>query len=383
MLSDLIIPSQESTSNYQKLDSSLPFSEYITQCQKLISERRLDLKQKKGDPKQIIDANSPYELHPTHFTNQSEKCGVILIHGLWDSPFTLKEIAIRLQNNGILCRGILLPGHGTRPTDLQKTCYQDWIDTVRYAVDSLQQQVEKVYLIGYSAGATLSIYQALSQQNIAGLVALAPAIRINPLVDLIFNWHYFTKWLSRRSTWIYVEEENDYAKYRSIGFNPAFQIFKLTQALKKRYKHQSLTCPLLMVASEDDETISASAAMQFFKKTTSTHNQFILYSTKHKKKDDNRIELRNSAYPQLNIKNFSHVALPFSPENTHYGMHGDYSNASHPADHVIYGAYNRVTERFYNQFQHLGLSNNYKRELTYNPDFDFLADKIVTFIKHN
>ncbi len=66
----------------------------------------------------------------------------------------------------------------------------------------------------------------------------------------------------------------------------------------------------------------------------------MLYAAENLKHPDSRILMRNSYYPDLNIVNFSHVCIPFSPQNPHYGQQGDYYKASHLDEHCYYGAYN-------------------------------------------
>lgn len=41
--------------------------------------------------------------------------GILLVHGLGDSPWSFSDIAQSLAANGILVRTVLLPGCGTQP----------------------------------------------------------------------------------------------------------------------------------------------------------------------------------------------------------------------------------------------------------------------------
>src|SRR5579862_7185111 len=224
-----VIPNEPSLSHLN-LDGDLSFSQYINQCRAMIQERRTDLLNQNAN--NIINANCPFELYPQNplIHNNRMKYGALLIHGLWDSPFSLKDVGLRLQDKGILSRAVLLPGHGTRPSDLHQVSYQDWIQTVAYGINSLQSEVEQIYLIGYSAGAALSIYHALNEKNnIAGIILLSPAIRVQFFMDIVFSLHQLSRWAVKQKEWIFFEDEIDYAKYRSIGFNPALQIYTLTK----------------------------------------------------------------------------------------------------------------------------------------------------------
>jgi len=385
MFSNLSIQLNEETIHYPILDSELPFSEYIARSRSLIKSRRPDLQQANNNihTKQIIDANSPYELNPDDpiRTGNRLKYCALLIHGLFDCPFSLRDIGSYLQRNGIFSRAILLPGHGTMPSDLLSVSYHDWIQAVRYGVETLRKEVEQIFLIGYSTGAALSLYHALQDTQISGLILLAPAIKIKVPIDIIFNWHRLTRLFSKHKEWLYLEDEFDYAKYRSIAFHPVNQVSDLTSIVEALQQRHSLTHPIFMVTSREDETISSHMAIDFFSNLSNQNSRLLLYTSCEHTYPDQRIHPRITHYPDLNIKHLSHVSLLFDPNNFHYGKQGDYSYASHPnTDEFIYGAYNRIEVKLYELLHKLGLIRKRRRELTYNPDFDFMAKEITKFI---
>ena len=66
-----------------------------------------------------VDGNSPYELEPkgdnTAGKQKRWRRGILLIHGLSDSPYCMRHLAKCFQRNGFRVKAILLPGHGTQP----------------------------------------------------------------------------------------------------------------------------------------------------------------------------------------------------------------------------------------------------------------------------
>lgn len=367
--------------HYPISDSILPFTEYITKTRHIIASRRPDLqKNSLTNASMVLNANSPFELQPVSKSN-GIKYGALLIHGLFDCPFSFRDIGQHLQTQGILSRAILLPGHGTKPSDLLHVTYHDWIQAVRYGIETLKRDVDQIYLIGYSTGAALSVYHALQDTQIAGVVLLAPAIRIKSPVDTIFSWRYLVKWLSQNRQWIYREEEIDYAKYLSIAFNPVTQVNNLTEVIDELHHHRPLYCPVLMVMSREDETVSSHMAIDFFSTLPNQKNRLLLYTSYDHRYPDARILPRLTHYPDLHTYHFSHVAIPFAPHNQHYGQHGDYKYASRINEHEItYGAYNRIEENSFDLLYQLGLIKQKRRQLTYNPDFDYMANMISQFI---
>lgn len=362
------------------IDGNPVFSDYITRCRECIAKRRTDLSD--SNQNLILKANTPFELTPlkSNLNTKHFKYGALLIHGLLDSPFSLLEIGQRLQKEGVLCRSILLPGHGTVPEDLMHVTYQEWIDTVSYGINTFKNQVDELFLIGYSTGAALAAYHALSSDNIAGIIMLSPAIRIKAPVHIVAAWHNFRKHISKNNKdWIHKEKEVDYAKYRSVCFNGYNQVAKLANILHEIGSKKVLSTPLLEILSEEDETISASAALKHFSKLHNPRNRLLIYGAKQKNYHDARITYRPSYYPDLRIHHFSHVAIPFSADNPHYGRHGDFIYASHSED-AIYGGYNKLEVKFLTHLKKLGLVKHLRNELTYNPDFDYMMNAIVEFI---
>jgi len=355
-------------------DYNMSFDEYIERCKTLIHER-FD-KNKYPSLDHIVECNSPYEIKPTHATNST---GVLFIHGLLDSPFTLRELATECAKAGMLCRSVLLPGHATTPEDLNEVHYKNWINTVSYGVKSLAKEVDRIFLVGYSMGATLSLYHIHHQHNIAGLVIIAPAIKIKFPADPLFRLTPYVKYWEKHA-WIKVEDEIDYTKYRSLPYHAVFQLYKLTHKINTK---KPINCPLFIITTRNDETISTDAAIALFKTNDKPQNKLLLYTTQFHYPDDARIIERNSYLPEQNIVHFSHRSLPFSKNNSHYGIHGDYSLASHPKKNIQYGAYIGLLGVYYNVLHSLYLTDKIRQELTYNPDFDFMSKELVDFIKHS
>ncbi|RDI42822.1 Thermostable monoacylglycerol lipase [Aquicella lusitana] len=387
MFDNLSATLSSSMINYPISDSSLPFSDYIARSRAIIAERRaaFSLFETEGqalDPTTIIDANSPFELRPSTSTQGRIKYGALLIHGLLDCPFSLLDIGQRLQKEGILSRAIVLPGHGTVPQDLLQVSYHDWLQAVRYGVESLKREVDHIFLVGYSTGAALSVYQALQDKHVQGIILLSPAIRIKAPVDIVVGWHQVMKTISRNSlAWVCQEREIDYAKYKSVALNPVNQVTKLTMVLRELRQHRPLHTPMLMIISHEDETISSHHAIDFFSSQHHENSSLLLYTAGDQSFSDPRILPRRSHYPELSINHFSHVSIPFSPDNRHYGQNGDYVHASRPrSNEVFYGAYNRIEEKLYDSLYQAGVIKRRRLELTYNPDFNFMAEKILHFI---
>lgn len=357
--------------DYSIHDFNLKFDDYIAKNKKIIANHCMT-------PAWKIDLNAPYELRPE---KSNPNCGALLIHGLLDTPFIMHDLGKHLQSNGLMVRSVLLPGHGTVPGALLNIKFQDWIQTVRYGVTSLKKEVDQVFLMGFSTGAILSIYEALENpEKIAGVILLAPAFKINTPLDFITNWHRYISWCLPRTCWANIGLENDYTKYQSLAFNAIYQVYQLAKLIRSK---RTLACPIFLIATEDDPIVLTTTSLHYFQKTTNPLNQFLLYSSNHPHYADKRITIRNSSYQELHIKNFSHVALPVSPNNFHYGKKGDYPYASHVDDDHdhLYCAMSEPEKLIYNFLYDRKILKLKHQRLSFNPDFDFLAGEISQFVE--
>lgn len=373
--------------NYPITDCNLPFTEYINKSRIIIQERRLDLDQPKARNELIIDVNSPFEMYPAPAAKPANKLkyGVLMIHGLLDSPFSFQEIAAKLQTKDILCKSILLPGHGTKPDDLLSISCQEWVQALHYGVHNLKKEVDHVFIAGYSTGAALAVLQAFEDKNLSGIILLAPAIHIKAPMYLVHLYHFLKRTFHLKNCdWINRESEINYAKYISIPFNAVKQVALLTDKIKHLRSRHTVHCPIFMCTTYNDETICTRRAMNFFNSYHHTESKLILYSPEKKSYRDARIMLRPSRYPEYKVKDISHISLPFSPNNFHYGQRGDYEFASHINNNkFVYGAYDPINIDIRTLLYKWKIASTKMRTLTYNPDFDFMAEEIATFILKN
>ena len=129
-----------------------PFSEYVATAERALGKGR---SQHDGATARNYIAETkavlPFE------GNRAERCagsghtaGALLVHGLTDSSFVMRDVAQVLQSypSCLLIRAIVLPGHGTVPGDLLETRYQDWLKTLEYGINSFKGTVQELYQIG-------------------------------------------------------------------------------------------------------------------------------------------------------------------------------------------------------------------------------------------
>jgi carboxylesterase len=116
---------------------------------------------------------------------------VLFVHGFTASPSEMRTMAeFMAQRTGWRCKGILLPGHGTRVEDLQDTRAEDWVRAAENAYEELAKDSRHVLLVGLSMGAVLCCHVASRRSGdsrLRGLILMAPAFGITPARALLLR----------------------------------------------------------------------------------------------------------------------------------------------------------------------------------------------------
>ena len=85
---------------------------------------------------------------------------VVLLHGLTDSPYSLRHIARRYAADGFTVIAIRLPGHGTVPAGLSDVQWEEWMAATRLAVREARRRsgpTAPLHLVGFSNGGALAV----------------------------------------------------------------------------------------------------------------------------------------------------------------------------------------------------------------------------------
>jgi alpha-beta hydrolase superfamily lysophospholipase len=225
-----------------------------------------------ADPRQWQpDWNRTFELAPVQ-----PRGGVLLLHGMSDSPYSLRAVGQALHREGYHVVGLRLPGHGTTPSGLRHVRWQDMAAAVRLAMDHLARALGErpIHVIGYSTGATLALDYSLDaldgrvSPEPASLVLLSPAIGIHSAAAL-------AGWKRRASAapglgnlrWLVVEPEFDPYKYNSFATAAGEQVHRLTRLVAQRIANRARADalagfpPTLVFKSNADATVTNQAVV--------------------------------------------------------------------------------------------------------------------------
>jgi alpha-beta hydrolase superfamily lysophospholipase len=251
--------------------------------------------------------------------------GVLLLHGLSDSPYSLRVLGERLHAEGYTVVWLRIPGHGTSPSALANVSWKDWTAAVKIAVCGLRDLLPEgtpLVLGGYSNGGALSVHYALSSINDTELpkanaiVLFSPMLGINPMARITRLYHMVAMISgNQKSQWSSINAEIDPFKYSSWPMNGNVQAWAVTQAvermlvaLEKSGRMNEMPPVLAMQSVVDSTVVVPKLITVLFDRLESESNELFLF-------DINRVDwlsnLLNRSFEQAVAPKLQRTDLPY------------------------------------------------------------------------
>ncbi len=184
--------------------------------------------------------NRSYRLTPT-----PPRGAALLMHGLTDSPYSMKALAESLYAKGFDVTVLRLPGHGTLPSMMLEMSHRDWVAAMKLAARDVAARTEAgqpFYIGGYSTGGTLALLYALESLDDPALrrpdrvLLLSPAIELTPvavLANIIDVASVVPLPVLEKVRWQEIASEFDPYKFNSFPVNASRQVNRATRALAR------------------------------------------------------------------------------------------------------------------------------------------------------
>jgi len=220
------------------------------------------------------DWNRSYQLLP----KGKPRGAVVLLHGLTDSPYSLRHFAVDYQQKGYVVVAIRLPGHGTVPAALTQTEWEDWMAATRLAVREAHRRIPAgapLQIMGFSNGGALAMKYALDALEDPALPAPGRLILISPMIGVSSYARYaglagLPSLLPAfaQSAWLSILPEFNPFKYNSFPVKAARQSWLLTRALQSQLHREqdshllNKLPPVLTFQSVADATVSTPAVVR-------------------------------------------------------------------------------------------------------------------------
>ncbi|MCX8958697.1 alpha/beta hydrolase [Erwinia psidii] len=281
------IPQELSSSQLDRSD----WATYLQNEQDIFADMQRNVTRKisNGSPESLnrYAENSP--VYPPHFATNwnrsyellpqgTPRGAVVLLHGLTDSPYSLRHFALDYQQKGYVAVAIRLPGHGTVPAALTRVGWQEWMAATRLAVREARQRIPAgapLQIMGFSNGGALAMKYALDALEhptlpvpnrlilISPMIGVSPYARYAGLAGLPSLLPAFA-----RSAWLNILPEFNPFKYNSFPVRAARQSWLLTSILQTQLhrmqhnKRLDQLSPVLTFQSVADATVSTPAVVR-------------------------------------------------------------------------------------------------------------------------
>ena len=242
-----------------------------------------------ADPReQSPDWNRSFEL-----TAEQPRGAVLLLHGMSDSPYSLRALGQAFNERGYHVLGMRLPGHGTAPSGLRFIRRYDMAAAVRVAMKHLNEKVngKPVHIVGYSNGAALAVEFALdalegkTQPLPASLTLISPAVGVHPAGAFAGAKNALSNLPGLSGlAFLSIQQEFDPYKYNSFATNAGAVVHDLTRSVARRIADRAGTDPdialppVLVFKSTVDATVSTDAVIdRLLKRLRPDRHELVLF----------------------------------------------------------------------------------------------------------
>jgi alpha-beta hydrolase superfamily lysophospholipase len=234
----------------------IEWAEYLKAESALFDEVRAKVTEKL-EPEERVPTNRYFDgspIYPGRFATDWNRSSVlepdgapagavVLLHGLTDSPYSLRHVARRYQAHGWVSVAIRLPAHGTVPAGLTDVAWEDWAEATRLAVREARRRIgpsKPLHLVGFSNGGALAMKYALDALGDKTLARADRIVLISPMIGItafarfagFFGWPAIFPAFANAS-WLSVTPEFNPFKYNSFPINGARQT-RLQETRQKR-----------------------------------------------------------------------------------------------------------------------------------------------------
>lgn len=204
---------------------------------------------------QIIPTAEPFFFPGS---GENARIGCLVQHGFTGTPKEMRWLGEDLNRRGYTVCGMRLAGHATKPEDMIRSRWQDWLASVEDGYHLLRSSCEQVFLLGLSMGGALSLVAA-GRLPVRGVAALSTPCKLpdDPRLKYI-------KFLSRFQPYMDKNKEGPGAGWfgeawkQHVAYpqNPVRSIGELNDLLAAmRAALPEVKVPALLISSRDDRYI--------------------------------------------------------------------------------------------------------------------------------
>ena len=294
------------------------FAAYQKATRRWLKSNRVFLSEDKSAE---LEMNMPFSVEPVSERTSAGSRGIILVHGLGDSPWSFRDLAQEFAKRGYLVRTLLLAGHGTRPADMLSIDDTEWEALVREQIAILKQDVDEISLGGFSTGANLVTSYAVEDPDVQSLFLFSPAFRSDEQFD------FMAPVAATFKDWLFTPDPlkvTNKARYSTVPLNGFAQYYQTSATVQDKLTSHTFDRPVFIATSEADSVVDIRETLTLFETRFTHPASRLAWFGSAAQTNDFRVKSFPGRVPEFNISNFSHMGILFSPENSYYGRQAPY-----------------------------------------------------------
>ena len=216
---------------------------------------------------------------PYLFTGGKNAC--LIVHGFNSSTRENRDMGRYLADRGFTVLGIRLPGHATKPADMRRVRWTDWLAAIEDGFSLLKGSNERIFIMGQSLGGVLTM-TAAARYPFDGVIGISTPF------GLLNGWQarlarpglikfisLFVKEIKKPP----LSDNSDELDERAPGFDldpyPRYVTRALAEVLElvkeMRDGLPNISAPVLFIQGRHDAVVEKNAMQLFSERITSTH----------------------------------------------------------------------------------------------------------------
>jgi len=241
------------------------------------------------------DVNASFEMVP-----EDIKGGVLMLHGLTDSPYSMRDVAKVFYDNGYYVLAMRYPYHGTYPGELLKLRWEDFSKTAKFGARMMKKKLQginegKFFMVGYSTGATATlqyiVHDMKEDETLPkpdGVFWLSPAMGVNPAAKFGFLDIIASKIPGfGKFAWMDIYPEYDMAKYNSFAKNSGIEVYNLIKKSRENLtkldkEEKEELPPIYAYTSIQDATVDATELFKVLEEIGNKDGELTIFDANRK-----------------------------------------------------------------------------------------------------
>ena len=187
-----------------------------------------------------------------------------------------------LYDKGYAVYGVRLKGHGTAPSDLAKTAWKEWYESVNRGYAIIKSMTDNIILGGFSMGGGLALLSAARKgKRIHSVFAINTSLELRDytanLVPSVVTINNVLSWLNaKQKDWKFVknEPENEHINYT---MNPLVGVKELGACIRViRETLHNICVPTLIIQGSRNPVVKPNSGKLIFD-DVGTHHKELIY----------------------------------------------------------------------------------------------------------